>query len=214
LLLAFVAHGGGAVPSSLADSIVYIALAVPSELLLGAAMGLVVRITTSISEITGDAISPLFGLGAAAVFDPQVNSSVTPLTRLLNLLVLSLAMAAGAHRVVIGAMLTSFRAIPPGYVVDVNLAVPALVRLCATTLEVGVRVALPVLAVLLLTQVALAFVSRAAPTMQIFSIGFAVSIMVGCVTFIVALPDMARAMLEDILQIGPRLAGLIAALAG
>jgi flagellar biosynthetic protein FliR len=214
LLLAFVAHGGSPPAPSAMDSLAYLVLALPSEVLLGASIGMVVRVATSISEVAGDAISPLFGLSAASAFDPQTHAAVSPLTSVLNLLLMSLALSLGAHRMVLGAVMMSFRAVPAGAVVDINLVVPMLVRLTAMSLEVGVRVALPVLAVLLLNQVALAFVSRAAPTMQIFSIGFAVSIIVGMITFVVALPDVGQALARELLRIGPRIEALLLLVAG
>ena len=82
-----------------------------------------------------------------------------------------------------------------------NLAVPMLVDISAAALRVGLQVALPVLGMLLLTQVALAFVSRAAPSMQIFSIGFAVSTIVGGVCLLLALPSMGRMLLRELMQV-------------
>jgi flagellar biosynthetic protein FliR len=208
LILAVVAHGGTAPPPGDFGSLAEASLAVPSELLVGAAIGLVVRLSFAVVEIAGEMISPLFGLAAAAVFDPGMQATSTPLTKILVLLIGLLAVSAGVHRAVLGALLEGYRILPPGHVADSNLAVPMLVKLSSMALEVGVQVALPVLGMLLLTQVALAFVSRAAPTMQIFSIGFTVSTMVGGLSLLLALPDMGRMMLRDLLQVGSRIDAL------
>ena len=205
LVLAVVAHGQAPVVDK---SLMELSLALPSELLLGAAIGLVVRLSFAAAEIAGETISPLFGLGASAMFDPSTNSSSTPLTKILFSLAGLLAVAAGVHRQVIAALIAGYRVVPAGQVVDTTAALPLLVNLSVLALEVGIRVALPVLGMLLLTQIALAFISRAAPTMQIFSIGFAVAIIVGGVALLVALPDMGRMLVRDLIQIGPRIDAL------
>ncbi len=208
LVLAVVAHGGYRPRPADLDTLVEVGLAVPSELLIGASIGLVVRFSFAVAEIAGETISPLFGLGTSAVFDPGTNASTTPLTKILSLLAGMLAVSAGVHRSVIAALLQGYRVLPPGHVADTNLALPMLIDLSLTAIRVGVQVALPVLGMLLLTQVALAFISRAAPTMQIFSIGFAVSTMVGGLSLLVAMPDMGRMMLRDLLQVGGRIDAL------
>ncbi len=208
LLFAVIAHGAGTTPAAQLDTLAQVAVAVPSELLVGAAIGLVVRLSFAVAEVAGEAISPLFGLGASAMFDPNTNSSSTPLTKILFALTGLLAISAGVHRSVIAALIAGYRVLPPGHVADTNLAVPLLVKLSCLALEVGVRVAFPVLGMLLLTQIALAFVSRAAPTMQVFSIGFAIATMVGGVALLVAMPDMGRMLVRDLLQVGSRIDAL------
>jgi flagellar biosynthetic protein FliR len=90
--------------------------------------------------------------------------------------------------------LASFRLLPPGSVADPARATPALLFSAAESMTAGIRIALPIVAVLLLTQTALAFVSRAAPTMQIFSIGFAVTLSVGATVLVLIAPDFARSV--------------------
>lgn len=209
LALSVVTHAGpdGTANTTL-DSLALVVLAIPSELLVGAAIGLVIRLSFAVAEVAGETISPLFGLGAAAIFDPTTNATSTPLTKILLAMTGLIAVTAGVHRSVIGALLAGFRVLPAGQVADTNLAVPMLVELSAVALEVGLRVSMPVLGMLVLTQVALAFVSRAAPTMQIFSIGFAVSTIVGGVCLLIALPDMGRMVLRELFQITHRIDAL------
>jgi flagellar biosynthetic protein FliR len=57
---------------------------------------------------------------------------------------------------------------------------------------VGLQLALPLLAVLLMANIALAFVARAAPSMQIFNVGFAVLLATGAAVLVISLPDLSR----------------------
>lgn len=85
-------------------------------------------------------------------------------------------------------------------------------RLVATAISSGIRIAIPVLALLFITQVALAFISRAAPAMQIFSVGFAVTLTVGAVALILILPDIGRELIVEMSYVGRQLEQVAAAM--
>jgi flagellar biosynthetic protein FliR len=165
---------------------------VPTELLIGVAMGFVVRLSIASAEMAGDIASPLLGLGAASLFDPHAQVNETGLTRLYRQLVLLLALLLGVHRVLIGSLIASFRVVPVGTLLEPGLATPELIRISAAAVAAGLRLSLPLVAALLLLQLGLAFVSRAAPSLQIFSIGFAVSLIAGTFVFLSSLPEIAR----------------------
>jgi flagellar biosynthetic protein FliR len=80
-----------------------------------------------------------------------------------------------------------------------------LLEASSAALVAGARLAMPIVSVLLATQVALAFVSRAAPAMQIFSIGFAITLIAGGTVLVLALPDMATSIVEELSHVGPRI---------
>jgi flagellar biosynthetic protein FliR len=116
------------------------------------------------------------------------------------------------HRVLLGSVLASFRVLPPGTVVDSGRFAPSLVTLSAAALESGIRIALPLLGALFVSQVALAFISRAAPAMQIFSVGFAVTLSVGCLILVMVLPDIAHEMASELSRVGPEIDDLLVSL--
>ncbi|MBI5537755.1 MAG: flagellar biosynthetic protein FliR [Deltaproteobacteria bacterium] len=214
LTLAFLAHGmPGASPLEPLNATRTL-LAVPTEVLVGVAMGLVVRIAFSAADVAADAVGPLIGLAVPSVFDPLTLSSATVLSRIFGLLMALLAVLVGVHRIVISSVLASFRVLPAGSAIDPSLATFPLLKMVVSTLVLGLRLALPLAAVLLMTQVALAFLSRAAPAMQIFSIGFAVSLVVGAGILMVSLPDVASGMAADLSSIGFRIEVVVAALMG
>jgi flagellar biosynthetic protein FliR len=166
------------------------------EFATGVAMGFVVRLTVGIAEVAGSTVGPIIGFGAAQLFDPSTGQTDSILVRLFRSLALLLGLAIGAHRYIIGGLLMSFQRVPVGSVLQPGLAAPYLLSLTANLLEVGVRLALPVIAVMLLLQVALAFVSRAAPAMQVFSIGFVVLFLAGGVVLTLAMPDTGQELIE------------------
>ena len=204
LLVGFLCHGKASLAAAPLDSVAQVAVAAPTELLIGVALGLVVRMTIATVEIAGDLMSPLIGFGAASLFDPQAQIQETGLTRILRMLSVILALSLGIHRLLLGSVIASFHVIPAGAVVDVGLALPELLRISSGTIATGVRLSMPVVATLLLTQLGLAFISRAAPSLQIFSIGFAISLVVGTLVIVTSLPELAREIEVDLSRTGER----------
>jgi flagellar biosynthetic protein FliR len=159
-------------------------------------------------------MSPLLGFGAATLFDPHTQAHETPLTKMLHTLCVLLLVLLGVHRVLLGALLGSFHAIPVGTLVHPELATADIAHLSARAIVTGLRLALPVVATLLLVQLGLAFISRAAPSLQIFSIGFAISMVAGALVIVGSLPELAREIEVELSQVGMRLDTVLTAMAG
>ncbi|MEZ4224493.1 MAG: flagellar biosynthetic protein FliR [Polyangiaceae bacterium] len=209
LLLTVVAHGRTPADPSVGQSLLNLVFALCSEFVVGLSMGFVVRLGIAVAEVAAEAIGPLIGLGVAQVFDPSISGTQTVLAKLFRHFAILLAVVLGVHRVVLGAVLASFRVLPPGTASGVHATVPSILELSANTLAAGVRIAVPIIAILFMTQVALAFISRAAPAMQIFSIGFAVTLIVGMSVLILAAPDMGHQVMSELSHTGRRIEELL-----
>ncbi len=204
LLLAFVAHGSST-RSILPGSTLAGALALAIEFAIGVAMGFVVRIVFAIAEICGEVMSPAIGLGVATAFDPATHSNQSIIASILHQLAVLLALLVGIHRVLLGGLLAGFRLLPVGSAGEPSRVLPELVEISSAAIEAGVRIALPLVAVLYMTQIALAFIARAAPQMQVFNVGFAVMLAVGLFLLAVLLPDISRSFLIELSHVGTTL---------
>lgn len=214
LLLTLAAHGEfGAQPLSQA-SVESLAFTAANELILGLAIGMVPRLIIAAVEIAGEQIAPMMGLGVAQMFDPSAQTSQNVVTSILRNLAVLLGCLVGLHRVVIGAVIGSFQAVPAGSVQNVQNLTEMILVMSGDALTTGVKLAIPILAVLLVTQVALAFVSRAAPAMQVFSIGFAVTTAVGAILLIITLPDFGYDVAAEMSRAGERIESLVLAVKG
>ncbi len=214
ILLTLVAHGDfGQVPISEAP-VEALAFSVAGELVLGVAIGLVPRFLIAAVEIAGENIAPMMGIGVAQLFDPTSHASQNVLTSLLRNLAILLGILVGIHRVVLGALVGSFRTVPAGTVASVGNLTEIMLALSGEALVTGVKLAIPILAILLMTQVALAFVSRAAPAMQVFSIGFAVTTAVGAMLLIIGLPDFGYDVAAEMSRVGDRIEAVVLAVKG
>ena len=196
----------------LSDKPIAIALAVLSEACIGACMGMTVRLVVAAAEIAAEFIAPQIGLGVAALFDPHMHASETPIGALFRQLSILLTVLVGLHRQMLAAVFGSFHVLPVGELVNPGRAGGAILALTSQSVEAGVRIALPTVAVLFMVQVALAFIARAAPALQIFSVGFAVTLGVGLLVIVVSLPDSVRLLLAEMSRVDVRVQGVLAAL--
>lgn len=211
LMLAFVVHGlsnQAVAPVSAFEA----GLSLCSEFAVGIAMGLVVRIVVAIAEMCGDFVSPAIGLGVAASFDPTTHQNQSVIANILRHLMIFVALIIGVHRVVLGGLLTGFRLLPVGTANAPGHLLPIFVKLSSRAIESGVRIALPLVAILYMTQLALAFIARAAPQIQVFNVGFAVMLAVGLFILAAILPDISRSFIIELSQVGPKLEEILGTL--
>lgn len=161
-----------------------------SELFVGFSIGVIARLILMVGEVAADAVAPMMGLGAAQMFDPTLGGQGTVLTRVLRYAGIWVFLAVGVHHLLIGALIQSFALLPIGGLANPASLTEQMMHLSSVVLTAGVKLALPFLAVLFIAQVGLAFIARAAPAMQIFSVGFAVTLGIGFSLWVVFAPDV------------------------
>ncbi len=166
------------------------------ELGLGVSIGMIARLVLAVGELAADAVAPIMGLGAAQAFDPALGGQGTVLTRIMRYIGTWVALGVGLHHLLLGAVLRSFQTIPTGTLFNPGLIAPRVIAMTSEVLVSGVKLGLPFVAVLFIAQVGLAFIARAAPAMQIFSIGFAVTLGVGTLLWIVFAPDLISELIR------------------
>ena len=185
-------HGIGDSQLKEVPSAGWAAIHVSTEFLIGISIGMVVRLSVAAAEIAGGAIALPIGFSAAQAFDPTIGGTDSIVPRMFRNLALLVAVITGFHRTMLEALVSSFHLVPVGTAQHVEATFPLFLELSGHVLAVGLKLALPLLAVLLMANVALAFVARAAPTMQIFNVGFAVLLGTGAVVLLLSLPELSR----------------------
>ncbi|MCC6527521.1 MAG: flagellar biosynthetic protein FliR [Polyangiaceae bacterium] len=164
------------------------------ELGVGVVIGAVFRFMFAATEVLGGVLGNVTWLSAPVALNPALGAEDSAVASLIGLFAMLLALAAGVHRVVLQYLGASFNVIPVGSPVALGNVAFAFVDLGSRALEAGVRLALPVLLVSQLVQVALAFVARVAPQLQIFNVGFAVLVAASLLALLAALPAIAHGL--------------------
>lgn len=175
-------------------------LALTGELVIGALIGFVFRLLVSAGDVVGDLISQASGLGSASVMNPLFGQHETVITRLFSAGTLLVVLTSGTHRVVLAYVIDSFAAMPLGTHLQTSGALEPMLNLFVDSLALGVRLAMPVVAVSVLVQVALAMVARIAPSLQIFNVGFAILIAAGLFTMALTMKDVASWLIHHVAQ--------------
>jgi flagellar biosynthesis protein FliR len=184
------------------------------EIGCGVAIGLVFRFVLAAADVAGVALAQASGLSSANILDPASGQQETVLGKIIVLMSTLLALTVGAHRVVLSYLIESLRVLPVGSKIDLAGAMPLFVSLSANALLVGVRLALPIVAVSLVLQLTLAMIARAAPSLQIFSVGLALLVLTTLTILTEGIHEISAGMLTEIATIGPHLDQLLSRLAG
>lgn len=166
-------------------------LAVAGEALIGFAIGFVARAILAAVEVAGEAIGLQMGLSFAGFFDPD-SGQLNAVSRLLNTLSLSAFVAINGPVLMVVATVRSFAIIPPATELGDWLGRMQPASLGAGLFELGVTIALPFMALLLFVNLGLGVVARIAPQLNIFAIGFPVTIGAGLVLLALSLPLMQQ----------------------
>lgn len=175
-------------PGNLVNFLVLIA----GELLIGMCLGIGVVILFSGVELAGQMIGRTGGLALAEVYDPAMDASVPTFSRMLLLVTMAVFVCIGGHRAVMGGLLDTFKAIPPGgdpmlgsvlpewMPVETDrlpLGVQAMVELVSQSFHLGIRAAMPVVTALLLSTLIMGLISRTMPQFNILMVGFGMNAM-------------------------------------
>ena len=162
-------------------------LAVAGEALVGFAIGFVARGILAAVEIAGEAVGLQMGLSFAGFFDPD-SGQINAVSRLLNTLSLAAFVAINGPLLLLAAAVRSFEVIPPATALTDWLVRVDPAGLGASLFGLGLTIALPFMALLLFTNLMLGIVSRVAPQLNIFAIGFPVTIGAGLALLALGLP--------------------------
>lgn len=169
--------------------------AVVQQVGIGLAIGFTVRLVFAAVELAGDAVGFQMGLNFAAFFDPSLNSQSSAVARFFGHMATFLFVVMNGHLMVMMAVIKSFEAFP----VDQNfleaLKHMKLYELGTDLFASGLWIALPMIGMLMFVNLALGIVSRVAPQMNIYAIGFPITLTVGLIGITATLPMLDQPLL-------------------
>ena len=164
-----------------------------NQLFIGAMMGLMLQVTIGAIVLAGQTIAGSMGLSMASMYDPNVGN-VPVISQFLVILSTMIFLGFGGHVIMISMIMDSFTALPIGQSV-LNQASFAKVVAWSSMMFLGaVLIALPVMISLLFINIGLGIITRAAPSLNIFSVGFPASIAAGFVIMIISLESIIGRM--------------------
>jgi flagellar biosynthetic protein FliR len=162
-------------------------LIIIQQIIIGVAMGFTLRLIFTTIEMAGELAGLQMGLGFASFYDP-VNSAYSPIVaRWLGMIAILAFLAADWHLYMLSALAQSFVTLPIGGAMSSN-GYYSVAGWGASIFAFGLQIALPIVAALLFTNIALGILSRAAPQLNLFAVGFPITLTIGFVVLILSLP--------------------------
>lgn len=162
-----------------------------NQILIGIGMGVSMRIVFAGIEMAGQTISNQMGLGFATFYDPLSTSQTAVISNFSTLLASLLFLSLNGHLVYFATLAESFRVIP---ISPVPLGVHSWKSLFISGRDIfliGTILSLPVITALLITNLSLGVLNKAAPQLNLFAIGFPITLSIGFVGFALSLNYMA-----------------------
>ncbi|MEY4752542.1 MAG: hypothetical protein RJA44_217 [Pseudomonadota bacterium] len=167
-------------------------LVLVQQILIGVTMGFAARVVFASIEFGGELIGLQMGLNFAGFFDPASGSQGTATARFFGTIATLLFIVSNGHLMLIAAVVRSFESFPASTAVLAPLQLLQPQVWGAEVFRLGLWIALPVLTMLLFVNLVLGVVSRVAQQIQIFSVGFTITVGVGLSGMLLTLPMLEQ----------------------
>jgi len=164
-------------------------LIVAQQILIGVMIGFTLQIVMSAVITGGQAVAMQMGLGFSLMVDPQNGAQVPVLSQFYILMILLVYLALNGHLVLIEVMVDSFTILPIGQSL-MPQSLWEVVRWGSQIFAGGLAIALPAIASLLIINIAFGVMTRAAPQLNIFAIGFPITLTLGFGIVFFTLPSL------------------------
>ncbi|WP_432199731.1 flagellar biosynthetic protein FliR [Erythrobacter sp. W53] len=163
-------------------------LAILQEVIIGTALGFVLQISFAVPIIAAEQISGTMGLAIATAVDPNTGTQSGVLGQYFNMMLIFVFLSLGAHLLWFELVIESYRIFPPGDAIFSAQSASDIAGFGGLAFATAAAMALPVILVLLLVQIATGVLSRSAPALNLFALGLPAGVLAGLLALIAALP--------------------------
>lgn len=182
--LPLVAGQVGPVPDS---TLAYVIL-MATQLVVGVLIGLIAQMMFAAVQLAGSFIDVGAGFAIASTIDPVNNTNLTVLGRAYSMIATAAFIAVGGHLFLMQAVVASFTLVPPTEIPDMFVFTQGVMLRSDEMFVIALQLAAPLMAALVITDVALGIMSRAAPQMNVFIVGLPVKVGLALIGSAVLLP--------------------------
>jgi flagellar biosynthetic protein FliR len=166
--------------------------AVAQQIAVGLAIGFSVRLVFAAVELAGELIGLQMGLSFASFFDPSSNAQISAVARFFGYMTMLLFIVINGHLMVLMAVVKSFDRFPADGNFLVALGQMRVFDLGASLFSSALWIALPMIALMLFVNLTMGIISRVAPQMNIYAVGFPVTLTVGMLGISATLPMLEQ----------------------
>ncbi|MBI5007580.1 MAG: flagellar biosynthetic protein FliR [Nitrosomonadales bacterium] len=161
------------------------------QIVAGLTMGFAMRLVFTAVEMAGDLAGMQMGLGFATFYDPQNATYLPVIAQFLGIIAALTFLAMDGHLYMLAALVESFHSFPIAVGTPSAGAFRTLVEWGGAMFSHALQLSLPLIGALLITNLALGILTRSAPQLNIFAVGFPVTLAVGFIALMLVLPFLA-----------------------
>lgn len=161
------------------------------QIVIGISMGFAMRLVIAAIDYAGEVIGLQMGLGFATFYDPDNTAQTPVVSEFMSLLGLLVLLSINGHLMILATLAQSFSALPVGAPFVGAGTWSNFAHAGSIIFASGLMLALPVVCALLITNVALGVLTRAAPQLNLFAVGFPITLIGGFVMLILSLSYLA-----------------------
>jgi flagellar biosynthetic protein FliR len=166
------------------------------QLIIGIAMGLAMQLIFDSVIMGGQLLANSMGLSFAVNVDPLHGASTPVLGQFYTIIIALTFLALNGHLILIEAIVESFKSLPVGTSGLGNDGLWAFVHFGTVLFSGALMIALPGLTALLIVNIAFGLMSRAAPTLNLFAVGFPASLALGLVIILIGMPTVQSTFIK------------------
>jgi flagellar biosynthetic protein FliR len=169
-----------------------------NQFLIGISIGFVMRVIFSAIEMAGELIAVSMGLGFATFYNPQTQAQTIVISQFLSLLALAVFLSTNLHLVMLESFFDSFKTIPIDQISLAPIAFRDLAYWGSNIFSIGLQLSLPIVTTLLIANIALGVLTKAAPQLNLFGIGFPITIGIGFLMLSINIPYWSNPIINSL----------------
>ncbi|NLM43537.1 MAG: flagellar type III secretion system protein FliR [Clostridiales bacterium] len=173
-------------------NIIDFSLIIIKEFFVGTIIGYVSYMVFSALYVAGQIIDTQIGFGMVNVLDPQSNIQVPLIGNFLYIFAILIFLMANGHHILFSALVKSYSIIPINSLSFTKELINNLIAIFSETFLMAVKIAFPIIAAVLISEVALGILARTVPQMNVFIVGLPLKITIGLLSLLIILPSFSN----------------------
>lgn len=167
------------------------------EIAVGLSMGFVINLIFSIAQMAGQMMDFSIGFSMMTLFDPIASENLSVMGRVLYWLSLMVFMLVDGHLVVVKALIDSFKLVTIGSFTFLPQHSTYMLHVIFEFFVIGLKIAIPIILILLITEIVLGLVSRVMPQLNAMILGMPIKLLVGLSAFGVLTPMIMKVIVTN-----------------
>ncbi|MDB4338591.1 flagellar biosynthetic protein FliR [bacterium] len=196
-------HGGIGLPE--VNSFMSLIILMVKEAIIGLLIGSTVQLIVTGVQLGGEVIANASGMQIGASAGSSGSESLPYVAQLVGLIVTAVMLIVGGHRLLLGLLLDSFTRIPLGDVIFHHSMLDLVVEQLTAGMTAGIRVAAPIVAVVMLSNLITGLVSRTLPQINVLAVGLSVNALATFVVLAITIGSAGWLFQEELNQVALKL---------